>query len=99
MNCCITDLRMKEVINLCDGHRLGTVSDVEIDTCTGTVISIVIWSKCKCCGIFGKNDDIKIPWHNIKVIGNDTILVEYHFPPECECDKNCNIWDNILHRR
>ena len=31
MNCYITDLNEKEVINLCDGARLGNVCDVEVD--------------------------------------------------------------------
>ena len=30
MNCCVTDLRDKEVINLKDGCRLGCVCDAEI---------------------------------------------------------------------
>lgn len=35
MNCCVTDLRNKEVVNKKDGTRLGNVCDVEVDTCTG----------------------------------------------------------------
>ena len=31
----ICDLREKEVINICDGERLGFVEDVEFDLCTG----------------------------------------------------------------
>ena len=30
----ICDLREKEVINICDGERLGFVEDVEFDLCT-----------------------------------------------------------------
>ena len=43
MNCCITDLRNKEVICAKTGCRLGCVSDVEIDTCSGCLVAIVVW--------------------------------------------------------
>lgn len=75
MNCSITDLRNKEVINAKNGCRLGCVSDVEIDTCSGCVVSIVIWDKGKCFGLLPGDGDIKIRWNDIEVIGNDTILV------------------------
>lgn len=75
MNCCITDLRCKEVINAKNGCRLGPVSDVEIDTCSGSIVSIIIWGRGKCFGLFGREEDIKICWKDIEVIGDDTILV------------------------
>lgn len=87
MNCFITDMREKEVINLADGCRLGCVCDVEIDTCKGCIVSIVIYGKCKFFGLFGRYEDIKICWQDIKVIGDDTILVDFKCPPEC---KRCN---------
>ena len=33
-----SELRCREVINIQDGARLGQVSDLEIDLCTGTVM-------------------------------------------------------------
>ncbi len=75
MNCCITDLRCKEVINSKTGCRLGPVSDVEIDTCSGCIVSIIIWGRGKYFGLFGREEDIKICWKDIEVIGDDTILV------------------------
>ena len=42
-SCCrIVDLRCKEVISVCDGSRLGYVNDVEIDTCSGRLVAIVV---------------------------------------------------------
>ncbi len=38
----ICDLREKEVINICDGERLGFVEDVEFDLCTGKITHIII---------------------------------------------------------
>ncbi len=82
MNCCVTDLRYKEVINNADGTRLGCVNDVEIDTCTGSIVAIVIYGQAKCFGLFGRTNDIKICWNDICVIGEDTILVKF-CPPPC----------------
>ena len=41
MSCCISDLRDKEIINICNGARLGYVVDVEVDVSSGGVISLV----------------------------------------------------------
>lgn len=80
MNCFITDMHEKEVINLCDGTRLGNVCDVEIDTCTGCLVSVIIYGRNKFFGLLGREEDIKICWNEIKVIGDDTILVDIALP-------------------
>ncbi len=46
----ICDLKEKEVINICDGERLGYVEDVEFDLCTGRVTHIIIPGPCKFWG-------------------------------------------------
>lgn len=75
MNCSITELRNKEVINAKTGCRLGSICDVEIDTCSGCIVSIIIWGKGKWFGLLPREDDIKICWKDIEVIGDDTVLV------------------------
>lgn len=75
MLCRITDMHNKEVINVCDGHRLGYVDDVEVDTCTAQLVSIVIRGRAKCFGLLGREEDIVICWKEIEVIGDETILV------------------------
>lgn len=80
MNCCITDLCEKEIINLKDGVRLGCVGDVEIDTCSGRVIAIIICSR-KLFNFGKRDDDLRICWEQIEVIGDDTILVSVECPP------------------
>lgn len=82
MNCCVADFRYKEVINQSDGTRLGCANDVEIDTCSGKIISIVIYGQAKFFGLLGRQPDIKICWDDICVIGEDTILVKF-CPPPC----------------
>ena len=75
MNCCITELRCKEVINKSNGCRLGPVSDVEVDSCCGRVTALIVLGRPKYWGICGKREKIRICWEDIDVIGNDTILV------------------------
>jgi YlmC/YmxH family sporulation protein len=83
MNCCITDLRNKEVISAKNGCRLGFVSDVEIDTCSGCLTAIIIWGKSRCFGLMGRDEDIKICWKDIEVIGDETILVNFKGRTNC----------------
>ena len=68
LKCSVADLRSKEVINVDDGSRIGCVTDVEIDTCTGSLVSIIIWGKSKGFGLMGRYEDIKICWNDIKVM-------------------------------
>ena len=78
MNCRMTEFRYKDVVNLKNGLRLGYVSDVEVDMKTAALTAVVIYGKARFFGIFGKKEDIVIPWENIEVIGEDTILVNYN---------------------
>jgi YlmC/YmxH family sporulation protein len=73
--CCIEDLARKDVINVKDGCRLGFVGDVEIDTCDGKIVSLIIYGRTKFFGLFGREDDLVIPWCDIQKIGEDIILV------------------------
>lgn len=72
----IADLRCKEVINICNGHRMGFVDDVLLDTESGCIVAIVVPGPCRILGIFGREDDYIIPWERIRRIGDDIILVE-----------------------
>lgn len=71
-----SDLKIKEVVNVVDGRRLGTITDIEIDLQSGRLTAIVVPGSGKFLGLFGKNDDIVIPWEKIHKIGLDVILVE-----------------------
>ena len=75
MFCRIDDLKNKQVVCVKDGCVLGFVSDIEMNTETGALTSIIIFGKMRFFGFFGREDDIVIPWEDIKVIGNETILV------------------------
>lgn len=83
MICKLVELHNKEVINMKNGYRMGYVNDVELDTVTGNIISLVVYGKGKFLGLLGREEDIVIKWEDIEVIGDDTILVcaEPYFSP------------------
>ena len=77
------DFKHKEVINICDGKRLGFVQDVCAELETGKITSIIVpGGSNKFMSLFSNSNDIVIPWNKIKCIGEDLILVEL--------EKNCN---------
>jgi len=87
MQCRIRDLRSKEVINICDGCRLGYVSDTEIKLPEGQVTAIIVQGPCRFFGLFGRGEDYYIPWECIQRIGDDIILIDKPFSrrdPELE---------------
>ncbi len=75
MLCRIDDLRNKQVVCVNDGCVLGFISDIEIDTLSGNLTSIIIFGRLRFFGLFGREEDIIIPWDDIKVIGTETVLV------------------------
>ncbi|CQR71332.1 PRC-barrel domain protein [Sporomusa ovata DSM 2662] len=70
------DLKLKEVISVIDGKRMGHITDIEIDVDTGRLTAIVVPGMGKFLGLFGRNEDVVIPWDKINKIGMDVILVE-----------------------
>ena len=53
MQCRMVELRCKEVINICDGCRLGYVGDVEVLLPEGRVAALVVPGPCRFFGLFG----------------------------------------------
>jgi YlmC/YmxH family sporulation protein len=76
MECRVEDFRFKEVVNICDGNRLGYVCDIMFEVPQGKVTAIIIPGRCKFFGLFWREDDYIIPWECIRRIGGDIILVE-----------------------
>ena len=71
-----SDLTCKEVINICDGGRLGCVTDLEMDLCTGAILSIIVPGERSMLGLLKARDEIVIPFCRIQKIGEDVILVD-----------------------
>ena len=77
-----TDLHCKEVICVSDGRRLGYISDARIDLPQGHILAIIVPGPCRFLGLCGRRDDYIIPWHCIRKMGPDIVLVDIK-PEEC----------------
>jgi YlmC/YmxH family sporulation protein len=76
------DLRQCEVVNACDGRRLGYVYDIELDLSCGKVCAIIVPGECKTFS-FGFCENLRIPWECISKIGDDIILVSVSEYQKC----------------
>lgn len=72
----ISDLRMREVVNILDGKKLGNIVDIELDLERGKVTAIIVPGRLRGFSIFAKREEIIISWEKIVKIGRDVILVE-----------------------
>ena len=92
MQCRANDLRCKDVVNIRNGARIGYVNDFEIDISTARILSLIVYGRLRLFGLLGRKKDRIIPWDNIKVIGEDTILVNCCFPEDrarSRCGRRC----------
>lgn len=69
-----SDLAGKEIIDIDQGIRLGVVNDTDlvIDAAAGRVVAIIIPAR----GGLWSRRELEIPWHGIKKIGVDLIIVD-----------------------
>ncbi|MBO4493536.1 MAG: YlmC/YmxH family sporulation protein [Ruminococcus sp.] len=70
------DICRKEVIDAVSGERLGYIDDIEIDTQKGSVESFVIYGEARLFGLLGRESDTVIACSDIRVIGDEVVLVE-----------------------
>lgn len=81
MQCCtVTQLRDKEVISTKNGCRVGYVTDVEISQKEGRLCALLIEQSRPKGALFAKPEPLRIPWEDIEIIGDDTILVRFSPP-------------------
>jgi len=73
-NCCIAALRGKEVVNICDGERLGCVCDVEIDLGCGKVCALLLPQDGRLFSLSGP-PMLRISWDCVERVGEDIVLV------------------------
>ena len=88
MICFFTDLRCKEVIDISTGCRVGRVDDIEFDSCSACIRSLIIFGRPKFFGLFGRGDDAIVKWSDIEMIGEDTILIKSCQSQKSRC-KSC----------
>lgn len=85
----MSEMREKEVINICDGERLGNICDVDFEVKAGRICSLIIPGPCKVFGILGRDQEYIIPYDRIQRIGTDVVLVEVE---RDKCLRKCQ-WD------
>ncbi len=88
METSFTELRTKEVVNLCGGTKMGKILDVIFDTNGKNVLGLVVPGERK---LFRQNEDIFVPWKNITKIGDDVILINLPLSTApCVAKAKCN---------
>ena len=81
------ELCSKEIVNLCDGAKLGCATEIEFDPACAQVIALLV-PKATGLFCFGKTEYLSIPWRSIECFGDDTILVR--LSPEELCSGICS---------
>ena len=73
-----SELRDKEIINVCTGQRLGYVADAEFEMPAGELRALIVPGPARFFGLFGREPDYLIPRDCITRMGCDLILVDIH---------------------
>ena len=72
----MSELKRREVINICDCRRLGFVGDMEFDPCTGQIKAIIVPGPGCICGFLGREKEYVIPFGDICRFGDEIVLVK-----------------------
>lgn len=70
----LSDLQNKDIINVNDGKKIGTIIDVSINE-DGTLNSLIVEKSKFLISRFSSNAEFEIKWNQITKIGSDVILV------------------------
>lgn len=76
MDCTLSELLEKEIIDINTGEKVGYVDDLELDLKSKSIKSLVIYGKPRWFGLLGREDHRVIPCSSIAVVGKDTILIK-----------------------
>lgn len=73
----LSELIGKDIVNIQNGSRLGTVadSDLVIEAETGEIDAIILPSKGGILNLWDRNN-LTIPWNAVRKIGAEVIIVD-----------------------
>lgn len=71
----LSDLQSKDIINIKDGKKVGTIMDVIIDE-RGNLEALVIQKGKLFSSFLPLKEEFRVKWSQIKKIGEDVILVD-----------------------
>ena len=74
MSCRIEELQDKDVISIENGCRIGFVTDVEAEVCSGKINAIIVTGVSPSFS-FRRPECFRVCWSDIVVVGDETILV------------------------
>lgn len=68
----------KEIVNICNGSRLGVVgdSDIAINIDSGEIQSIILPRKSNFINLWVDRQHLVIPWEAVRKVGAEVIIVE-----------------------
>ncbi len=68
----------KEIVNICNGSRLGVVgdSDMAINIESGEIQSIILPRKSNFINLWVDRQHLVIPWEAVRKVGAEVIIVE-----------------------
>ena len=74
----LSDLTGKNVVNIYDGVRLGTIYEpvVSFDERTGRLEQLFLGGRNGLTGNWSEKNSIAIPWQNVHKIGQEVVIVD-----------------------
>ncbi len=81
------ELCHRDVINVATGANLGKTDDIAFDESTAQISHIIIYGRLRLFGLLGREEDLSIPWADIRKIGDDVILVHTDITPRTKAKK------------
>ncbi|NLX02462.1 MAG: YlmC/YmxH family sporulation protein [Syntrophomonadaceae bacterium] len=74
----LNELVGKEIVNIYDGMRMGTVgeSDMLVDQESGDIISIILPNRGNAFNFWADRQKLVIPWEAVKKVGREVIVVD-----------------------
>ncbi len=75
MQCTLSELRRKEIVDTKTGAILGRADDISFDTETAEISSMIVYGRPKFFGFLGRDSDLSVKFEDISLIGKDAILV------------------------
>lgn len=83
-----TELKQKDVVNICDGRRLGKPMDLVLNE-TACVEALIVPMPGGFLNLLKQEKEgCLIPWNRVLRIGSDVILVEVHELLEKEAEND-----------
>ena len=80
----VYELCERDVVNVTTGQNLGKVDDISFEPETASITGVILYGRLKLFGLLGREADFVIPWGDIVLIGEDTVLVRWQPPAQSQ---------------